>query len=117
MSAGRSPITTHVLDLRLGRPASGMRVTLEFPTESTWQLLADRVTDVDGRVADLLPAGSTPETGPYRLRFETGDYFLGQGLAAFYPEVVVMFEVDDPSRHYHIPLLLSPFGYSTYRGS
>ena len=75
------------------------------------------MTDADGRVRDLLPEGTPLAVGTYRLEFETHDYFLARGVRAFHPSVVVHFLVDDPSGHFHVPLLLSPFGYSTYRGS
>ena len=103
-------LSTHVLDTATGRPAVGLRITLES-TDGT--VLATGVTDHDGRVGDLadgLPAGDL------RLRFDTGSWFAGQGLSAFYPEVVVVFGVEG-EEHFHVPLLLSPFGYSTYRGS
>ena len=114
----RSPITTHVLDLSSGRPAKGVAVTLSSRTgEARWDDLALGVTDADGRITDLLPEGTPLVVGAYRLQFETHDYFLAQGVQAFHPSVVVQFLVDEPSGHFHVPLLLSPFGYSTYRGS
>ena len=103
-------LSTHVLDTAAGRPAVGLRVTLET-AEGT--ALKEAVTDADGRVGDL--AAELP-TGEHRLRFDTGAWFARQDLAAFYPEVVVTFAVGH-DEHYHVPLLLSPFGYSTYRGS
>lgn len=102
-------ISTHVLDTGSGAPASDVRVTLQRGAGEDWVELNSAVTDGDGRVADL---GSELAPGAYRIRFETGDY--GN---RFYPEVVVAVELDDSSDHYHIPLLLSPYGYSTYRGS
>ena len=113
-----SPITTHVLDLSSGRPASGVAVLLSIRADDNrWDDLARGVTDADGRVRDLMPEGTPLATGTYRLQFETYDYFLASGVKAFHPSVVVHFLVDDPSTHFHVPLLLSPFGYSTYRGS
>jgi 5-hydroxyisourate hydrolase len=112
----RSPITTHVLDTALGRPAAGVAVVLERTEGSTVHELARGVTDADGRVGDLLPPGSL-EPGTYRLTFDTGAYFAAARRATFYPGVTVSFEVVDASQHHHVPLLLSPFGYSTYRGS
>lgn len=103
-------VSTHVLDARSGRPATGVGVVLEGP-EPQWRPLADGVTDADGRVADL--AGADVE-GAYRLRFDTGGFFDGD---TFYPEVVVTFSVRDVAAHHHVPLLLSPFAYTTYRGS
>jgi 5-hydroxyisourate hydrolase len=79
--------------------------------------LAKGATDADGRINDLLDASHEPETGSYRLTFDTDSYFSSHGVKSIFPMVVVVFEVSDPSQHYHIPLLVSPFGYSTYRGS
>jgi 5-hydroxyisourate hydrolase len=113
-----SPITTHVLDLSSGRPARGLTVLLSaLGDHGRWDDLALGVTDADGRVGDLLPEGTPLAAGIYRLHFDTYDYFLAQGVTSFYPSVVVSFRVDDPSGHFHVPLLLSPYGYSTYRGS
>ncbi len=112
-----SPITTHVLDLTSGRPASGIKVHISAQDGIRWDDLAVGVTDLDGRVRDLLPEGTPIGIGTYRLQFDTYDYFLAQGVKAFYPAVVVHFAVDDPAAHYHVPLLLGPFGYTTYRGS
>lgn len=104
-------ISTHVLDAALGRPAAEVAVRLEDPSGSS----ADAVTDADGRVAGF---GDGPfAAGEYRLRFDTGTYFAASGRDAFYPEVVVTFRIVDPAQHHHVPLLLSPFAYSTYRGS
>jgi 5-hydroxyisourate hydrolase len=113
-----SAITTHVLDLSRGRPARGVSVTLSAGEDAGhWNVLAEGVTDANGRVRDLLPAGATLSAGRYRLRFDTQAYFHTLGQVSFYTEVVVGFVIDDPSAHYHVPLLLSPFGYSTYRGT
>jgi 5-hydroxyisourate hydrolase len=113
-----SPITTHVLDLSLGRPARGVAVSLSARgPDGRWDELAVGVTDQDGRARDLWPEGKLLDTGVYRLRFETAAYFLALGVRAFYPEVVITFTIDSSSEHFHVPLLLSPFGYSTYRGS
>ncbi len=103
-------LSTHVLDTASGRPAVGLRVTLESAGGSA---LAEGVTDADGRIGDL---AADLGAGDHVLRFATGAWFAGHGTTGFYPEVVVTFTVahDD---HYHVPLLLSPFGYSTYRGS
>ena len=105
-------LSTHVLDTSGGRPATGIAVTLEGADGT---VLAEGVTDADGRVADL--AGDLP-AGDLRLRFDTGSWFAGQDVTAFYPEVVVTFTVSGSAgEHFHVPLLLNPFGYSTYRGS
>jgi 5-hydroxyisourate hydrolase len=113
-----SAITTHVLDTAAGRPARGVPVRLELLTDGKgWMKLAERMTDPDGRVKDLLADGAKLDPGTYRLTFGTGAYFAAQKIATFYPEANVVFEIRDPGQHYHVPLLVSPFGYSTYRGS
>lgn len=112
-----SPITTHVLDTSLGRPAPGVSVTLEIQSAGQWRELAQRLTNADGRVDDLVSEASVVERGAYRLSFETGVYFKAQGVLSFHPRVLVEFEIRDPAQHHHVPLLLSPFGYTTYRGS
>jgi len=112
-----SAITTHVLDTSTGRPAAGLAVVLDVLGPDGWQRLGEGTTDRDGRVADILPDGRPLEAGVYRLTFDTGGYFSAQGITGFYPEVVVTFQVSDPAEHHHVPLLLGPFGYSTYRGS
>jgi 5-hydroxyisourate hydrolase len=112
-----SPLTTHVLDTHLGRPAAGVGVTLEKQESSgQWRSLATAATNDDGRIPDLLASGALT-AGRHRLTFETGAYFDEQHVAHFYPRVAVEFEITAPEQHYHVPLLLSPFGYSTYRGS
>ncbi|HEX3589878.1 MAG TPA: hydroxyisourate hydrolase [Pseudonocardiaceae bacterium] len=108
-------ITTHVLDTAAGLPAAGVAVALEVRTDAGWQRLGDGVTDDDGRVRDLGP--DTVAAGQYRLTFGTGAYFAAIGTRSFFPEVTVTFVIDDPTRHHHVPLLLSPFAFSTYRGS
>ena len=110
-----SAVTTHVLDTARGRPASGVPVRLERVTPAGAEVLAEATTDDDGRVRDLGP--DRVEEGTYRLVFDTAGYHSGQGETGFFPEVVVTFAVTDPSAHHHVPLLLSPFAYSTYRGS
>jgi 5-hydroxyisourate hydrolase len=110
-----SRITTHVLDTALGRPAAGVHVVLERASDDGgWALLARGETDADGRVADLGP--DEVDDGTYRIRFDTREYFERGRQAVFFPEVIIPFQVAD-ARHHHVPLLLSPFGYSTYRGS
>jgi len=110
-----SGITTHVLDTSRGCPAVGVPVALERAVDSGWQPVGRGTTDADGRVGDLLR--SPPEAGRYRLSFDTDTYFRSLGEAGFYPEVSVTFVVGHGEEHYHVPLLLSPFGYSTYRGT
>jgi 5-hydroxyisourate hydrolase len=123
-----SLITTHVLDTSVGLPAAGVEVTLERrQAGGAWVQLATGVTDRDGRLKDLptLPAGRRFEPGTYRLVFQTGAYFAGRKVEPFFPHVEVVFSVTDAAggagggagRHYHVPLLISPFGYTTYRGS
>lgn len=108
-------ISTHVLDTSAGAPARGVPVSLEARREDGWATVGTHMTDDDGRVADLLPDGVAE--GTYRIRFDTGAYFAARGVRGFYPEVTVVFEVANAGEHHHVPLLLSPFGYSTYRGS
>jgi 5-hydroxyisourate hydrolase len=111
-----SPITTHVLDLAHGRPAAGVAVTLERAgADGAWRTLGAEVTDANGRTGDL--AGGAVEAGVHRLVFATGAYFAAQQVRAFHPTVTVSFEVSDSGQHHHVPLLIAPFGYSTYRGS
>ncbi len=115
----RSPITSHILDTARGRPATGVRLHLaQQSADGTWQTLATGTTDKDGRVADLLPADSL-STGTYQLTFETAAYFERLNVPSFYPFIQVAFVVEEgqENEHYHVPLLLNPFGYSTYRGS
>jgi 5-hydroxyisourate hydrolase len=111
-----SAITTHILDVSQGRPASGINVVLEFQADE-WQVLGTGITDADGRVKTLLTPDHPLQAGHYRLTFATSAYFAAQNIASFYPEVSVTFFIQDATQHYHVPLLLSPFGYSTYRGS
>ena len=105
-------ISTHVLDTARGRPAAGVAVTLERGPD--WTEVGSGRTGDDGRIAEV---GSPDAPGAYRLRFATGAYFESAGTPAFFPEVTVQFSVGRPDEHFHVPLLLSPFGYSTYRGS
>ena len=108
-------ITTHVLDTSAGHPAAGVHVLLEALSGGGWQSVAQGTTDSDGRLRSLL--NEAPHPGAYRLVFDTRAYFEASGVNGFYPEVVITFEVAAGERHYHVPLLLSPFGYTTYRGS
>jgi 5-hydroxyisourate hydrolase len=112
-----SGITTHVLDVSRGRPAAGVPVTLEIENAGGWELLGTRTTNADGRITDLVGSGATVAAGVYRLTFDTAAYFAANNQGSFYPQVTVVFMIEDPTQHYHVPLLLSPFGYSTYRGS
>jgi len=107
-----SHVTTHVLDSVLGRPAQGIAVSLYDLDGAS---LANGVTDADGRISDLGPEALP--LGEYTIVFETGIYFLATGTDTFYPRVTIDFEVTDAAAHCHVPLLLSPFAFSTYRGS
>ena len=110
-------ITTHVLDLGLGRPAAGVAVSLELRQESAWTPVGRGVTDQNGRLATLTQNFAVVP-GTYRLAFDVAAYQRDLGAAApFFPEANITFDVRDAGEHYHVPLLLSPFGYSTYRGS
>jgi 5-hydroxyisourate hydrolase len=110
-----STVTTHVLDTSLGRPAAGVRVRLEHLADGAPSPVAETSTDDDGRVRDLGPDALPP--GIYRVVFDTGAYFARSGQRTFYPEVTVSFQIEPGGGHYHVPLILSPFAYSTYRGS
>ena len=113
-----SAITTHILDVSAGVPARGVPVMLWQQLEnSTWKVIGKGATDDDGRLRDLLDSDAGLQTGNYRLTFDTGAYFQKQQIEGFYPQVTVAFTVRDTTQHYHVPLLLSPFGFSTYRGS
>lgn len=112
----RSPLTTHILDTSRGRPAAKVAVRLHGQRDGAWVELAEGTTDDDGRIGDLIERDAFTQ-GIYRLTFATGAYFAALGASCFYPEVQVVFEVQDPSEHHHVPLLLNPFGFSTYRGS
>lgn len=111
-----SAITSHVLDTSLGKPAASVSVSLAVLKDGAFVELGRGLTDPDGRIKRLLEDG--PLTiGLYRLSFEAGAHFRATGRESFYEQVEIQFHVSDPSQHYHVPLLLSPFGYSTYRGS
>ena len=113
-----SGITTHVLDVSIGKPAAGVGVRLDRQrSDGQWEPIGSQKTDDDGRARDLFPDGEPLAPALYRLTFDVGQYFTANQVEAFYPEVTIAFVVRDASQHYHVPLLLSPFGYSTYRGS
>ncbi len=110
-------ITTHVLDTANGRPASGIKVSLEVLSAGAgWTQVAWGTTDADGRVRELLPDPYLTERR-YRLVFDTASYYSGRNIEVFFPVVIVVFEIVDPLQRYHVPLLLSPYGYTTYRGT
>jgi 5-hydroxyisourate hydrolase len=110
-------LSTHVLDVSIGRPAAGLRVRLERRTEDgTWRAIADAETDPDGRVSSLVSLAEALRSGTYRLTFGVAAYFASRRVETFYTDVTVEF-VAGEEMHYHVPLLVSPYGYSTYRGS
>lgn len=111
-----STITTHVLDTAQGKPAVGVPVLLHVETAGGWLQVGRGMTDQDGRIRDLAAAADV-KPGRYRLTFDTAAYLAHFASQAFFPEVAIVFDIHDAGQHYHVPLLLSPFGYSTYRGS
>lgn len=112
-----SAVTTHVLDIARGLPAQGVRIELEQKQGEKWLALGSGITEGDGRLRDLLPVESPLRPGLYRLRFLTGEYFSRLGIAALHPFVEIVFDARDEGAHFHIPLLVTPHAYSTYRGS
>lgn len=112
-------ITTHILDVSRGKPAANVTVVLEHFVLSSgiWQHVGTVQTNADGRTPALTGPSHAVVAGKYRLTFQTGDYCAAHNMETFYPEVQVQFTVRNPTEHHHVPLLLSPFGYSTYRGS
>ena len=112
-----SGLSTHVLDTAIGRPAAGVDVRLEVEEAGGWRELARATTNGDGRVAQLLPAGTALAAATYRLTFDAAGYLAQRGTQGFDPYVSIVFTIRDTGQHHHVPLLLSPFGYSTYRGS
>ena len=111
-----SPITTHVLDTARGRPAAGVPIRLEQQLGAEWREVGRGQTNDDGRLPTLMPEGSL-QAAVYRITFDTGAYFQKQQTRGFYPTVSIVFDIQSPKEHYHVPLLISPYGYSTYRGS
>ena len=110
-------VSTHILDTGSGRPAAGVAVTLEVHHCGAWTTLQTAQTDVDGRCSKLLPEDKVLEIAVYRIRFDTGSYYVASNVDGLYPQVDVTFTVTDAAMHYHIPLLLTANGYTTYRGS
>lgn len=111
-----SRITTHILDTSAGRPAEGIKVVLESDTEGKREVIGSGISDKDGRIKDLVKEGSELSPGIYRLIFDIKTYHSSMKVKGFYPSVTIEFEITDGA-HYHVPLLLNPYGYSTYRGS
>lgn len=112
-----SAITTHILDTSRGKPAANVKVRLEFLDHGEWKRVGGGKTNDDGRVPDLVNEEFEFTTGHYRIEFLVSDYFEALDIEAFYPYVKIVFVVKDTDSHYHVPLLLNPYGYSTYRGS
>lgn len=110
-------LSVHILNQQTGMPSSGVNVVLEKKVENNWQILNSGKTNKDGRIGKLWPDNIKEEVGIYRVTFKTGDYFKQQKLESFFPEIPVEFKINNINEHYHIPLLLSQYGYSTYRGS
>ncbi len=111
-----SQITTHVLDTAVGLPGKGISIRLQVLRNNVWQTIAQGITNTDGRISDLLPQEKTVIAGTYKMVFDTGNYYSREKIKTFYPMVEIIFNTFDET-HYHIPLLVNPFGYSTYRGS
>ncbi len=112
-----SAITTHILDTASGTPAQDVIVRLDRLEDGDWKKIGGGSTNSDGRIPDLVDEGVELSKGHYRLEFVVSDYFQARGVKSFYPYVNIVFLLDETDSHYHVPLLLSPFGYSTYRGS
>ncbi|MBB5345424.1 hydroxyisourate hydrolase [Tunturibacter empetritectus] len=110
-------ISTHILDTALGRPATGVPITLARLTDGQWSLLSEANTDADGRCKHLLPLTEALQPGTYRVHFETIAYYNQHQLIGLYPYIEIVFTVTEGEQHYHIPLLLTANGYTTYRGS
>jgi|SRR5215471_20875541 len=110
-------VSTHVLDTSIGRPASAVTVALQAQQTGAWIDISRDATNADGRAAALVPVGRALPAGNYRLIFRVGEYFARRGLESFYGDISVEFVVRDAASHYHVPLLVSPYGYSTYRGT
>ncbi len=115
--AADNPLSVHVLNIQNGQPSSGVDVELERRTDAGWKSLATATTDEAGRVSALYPADEAFLPGVYRVTFETGEWFEARDTATFFPNIPVPFQVENTEQHYHVPLLLSPYGYSTYRGN
>ena len=112
-----SQITTHILDITRGKPAIAVPISLFQQKGGNWQQIAEGKTNQDGRIADLLADDIVLAAGVYRMHFNTNAYFESNQEVGFYPFVDIVFEINANGDHYHIPLLLTAFGYSTYRGS
>ncbi|MGC8120783.1 hydroxyisourate hydrolase [Marinobacter sp. VGCF2001] len=115
--AADNPLSVHVLNIENGLPSPDVTVTLERHEDGKWVELSEAVTNEQGRISALYPEGESLEEGTYRVVFETGDWFAERNAKTFFPEIPVVFTMDGSLAHYHVPLLLSSYGYSTYRGN
>lgn len=115
--AASNPLSVHVLNLQDGLPSAGVNVTLEKKVDNKWVQISEGVTNAQGRITALYPTESVMEKGSYRVTFQTQDWFEKQKTSTFFPEIPVIFKADGSVPHYHIPLLLSPYGFSSYRGN
>ena len=113
----QNPLSVHVLNLENGLPSQKVMVTLEEQKNGKWVKISEGLTDEQGRISALYPEGKKLEKNTYKVTFKTGDWYKKNKQDSFFPEVPVIFNVDGKLSHYHIPLLMSPYGYSTYRGS
>ncbi len=116
-SFAQNPLSVHVLNLESGLPSANVKVVLEAQQGDKWVKLNEGVTNDQGRISELYPKESTLKKGVYKVTFQTGEWFKANNQRSFFPEVPVIFNIDGNLDHYHIPLLLSPYGYSTYRGN
>lgn len=115
--AATNPLSVHVLNLQDGLPSPGVEVTLEKRERTQWTLLSTATTNQHGRIPELYPAGKSLQKGTYRVTFKTGEWFAKRNTSTFFPEIPVIFNADGTVPHYHVPLLISPYGFSTYRGN
>ncbi|ATD58780.1 hydroxyisourate hydrolase [Janthinobacterium svalbardensis] len=115
--AAANPLSVHILDLQSGQPTAGVTVTLEQKKDNDWKQLSSGVTNAQGRIAAIYPENQAMQAGDYRIVFKTGEHYARLKQETFFPEIPVQFHVEKTDQHYHIPLLLSPFGFSTYRGN
>jgi 5-hydroxyisourate hydrolase len=113
----QNPLSVHVLNLDNGLPSANVKVVLEAQQNDKWTEINSATTDEEGRISELYPKDASLQKGVYKVTFKTGDWFRQKNERSFFPEVPVVFVIDGSLEHYHIPLLISPYGYSTYRGN